>query len=71
MGVCLTQDAAGDVHGTVYGEAPVEAVRHQVARILNVGRGFVSAVDGGRPGNDPLPRGWLIAQGDHALANAA
>ncbi len=36
VGVCLTQDAAGDVHGTVYGDAPVEAVRHQVARILSL-----------------------------------
>ena len=36
VGVCLTQDADGDVHGTVYGEAPVEAVRHQTARILSL-----------------------------------
>jgi DNA-3-methyladenine glycosylase II len=34
--VCLTQDSSGVVHGTVYGDAPVEAVRHQVARILSL-----------------------------------
>lgn len=36
VGVCLTQDSSGDVQGTVYGDAPVEAVRHQTARILSL-----------------------------------
>ncbi len=36
MGVCLTQDASGDVHGTVYGDAAIEAARHQTARILSL-----------------------------------
>src|SRR5207247_5579526 len=35
-GVCLTQDAAGRVTGTVYGTAPVESVRQQTARILSL-----------------------------------
>ncbi len=35
-GVCLTQDALGRVHGTVYGEPPVDVVRHQTARILSL-----------------------------------
>ena len=42
-GVCLTQDASGRVHGTVYDEAPVDAVSRQTARILSLdvdGRGW-------------------------------
>ena len=35
-GVCLTQDPAGRVTGTVYGTAPVESVRQQTARILSL-----------------------------------
>lgn len=35
-GVELTQDAAGVVHGAVQGDAPLEAVRAQVARILSL-----------------------------------
>jgi len=35
-GVCLTQDADGRVHGTVFGDADVEAVRRQAARILSL-----------------------------------
>jgi DNA-3-methyladenine glycosylase II len=34
--VCLTQDAAGLVHGDVFGNAPVDAVRKQTARILSL-----------------------------------
>jgi len=34
--VCLTQDASGRVHGTVYGGAPVESVKRQAARILSL-----------------------------------
>jgi DNA-3-methyladenine glycosylase II len=34
--VCLAQDSSGEVSGTVYGDAPAEAVRHQVARILSL-----------------------------------
>jgi DNA-3-methyladenine glycosylase II len=40
-GVCLTQDANGVVHGAVYGDAPVDDVREQTARILSLD------VDGG------------------------
>ncbi len=43
VGVCITQNAAGDVRGTVYGEAEVESVKRQVARILSLdvdGRGW-------------------------------
>jgi DNA-3-methyladenine glycosylase II len=36
VGVCLTQDPAGRVHGDVYGEAPVDAVRRQTSRILSL-----------------------------------
>jgi DNA-3-methyladenine glycosylase II len=36
VGVCLTQDASGDVHGTVYGHAAIDAVRHQAGRILSL-----------------------------------
>jgi DNA-3-methyladenine glycosylase II len=36
VGVCLTQDANGRVRGTVYGDAPVDAVRLQTARILSL-----------------------------------
>jgi DNA-3-methyladenine glycosylase II len=36
VGVCLTQDPAGRVSGTVYGTAPVEEVRKQTARILSL-----------------------------------
>ncbi|HYM65885.1 MAG TPA: DNA-3-methyladenine glycosylase 2 family protein, partial [Patescibacteria group bacterium] len=42
-GVCLTQDASGVVHGTVYGEAPPGSVEKQTARILSLdvdGRGW-------------------------------
>jgi DNA-3-methyladenine glycosylase II len=35
-GVCLTQDASGIVHGTVYGDAPLDAVKLQTARILSL-----------------------------------
>src|SRR5438093_99563 len=35
-GVCLTQDASGRVHGTVYGGAPVDSVKRQAARILSL-----------------------------------
>ena len=35
-GVCLTQDASGRVHGTVYGAAKVGAVKRQTARILSL-----------------------------------
>src|SRR5215471_3810961 len=35
-GVCLTQDADGRVHGTVYGDAGVEEVQPQTARILSL-----------------------------------
>ena len=35
-GVCLTQDSSGAVRGTVYGGAPVDAVRPQTARILSL-----------------------------------
>jgi DNA-3-methyladenine glycosylase II len=41
VGVCLKQTAARVVHGTVYGDAPVDSVRHQTARILSLD------VDGG------------------------
>ena len=34
--MCLTQDASGAVHGTVYGGAPVDEVSHQTARILSL-----------------------------------
>jgi DNA-3-methyladenine glycosylase II len=34
--VCLTQDGAGRVRGTVYGDAPVDAVRRQTSRILSL-----------------------------------
>jgi DNA-3-methyladenine glycosylase II len=36
VGVCLTQDGSGVVSGTVYGAAPVDAVRSQTARILSL-----------------------------------
>jgi len=36
VGVCLTQDASGRVHGTVHGEAPVGDVSLQTARILSL-----------------------------------
>ncbi len=35
VGICLQQDAAG-VHGTVYGEADVDAVKAQTERILSL-----------------------------------
>ena len=34
--MCLRQDASGEVRGTVHGDAPVEAVRAQTARILSL-----------------------------------
>jgi DNA-3-methyladenine glycosylase II len=43
VGVCLTQDDAGAVHGEVFGSASTAAVRSQVARILSLdvdGRGW-------------------------------
>ena len=43
VGVCLTQAGSGSVHGTVYGDAPLEVVKDQVARILSLdvdGRGW-------------------------------
>ena len=36
VGVCVTQDASGEVRGTVYGDAPSDAVHHQAARILSL-----------------------------------
>ena len=36
VGVCLTQDAAGHVHGVVYGDAPANVVARQVERILSL-----------------------------------
>ena len=35
-GVCLTQDSSGGVRGEVYGEASVDAVRAQAARVLSL-----------------------------------
>ena len=43
VGVCLTQNAGGAVQGEVFGDAEVEAVQRQVARILSLdvdGRGW-------------------------------
>jgi DNA-3-methyladenine glycosylase II len=43
VGVCLTQDAAGTIHGTVYGDASTDSVERQVSRILSLdvdGRGW-------------------------------
>ena len=34
--MCLTQEAGGRVHGTVYGDASAEAVRRQTSRILSL-----------------------------------
>jgi DNA-3-methyladenine glycosylase II len=36
VGVCLTQDSSGRVHGDVYGAAAVDAVHKQTARILSL-----------------------------------
>ena len=36
VGVCLNQDESGVVRGTVYGKAPVDAVRAQASRILSL-----------------------------------
>ncbi len=36
VGVCLTQTGAGRVRGTVYGDASLDEVRRQVARILSL-----------------------------------
>lgn len=36
VGVCLTQDGGGRVHGTVHGQASADLVRNQVARILSL-----------------------------------
>ena len=36
VAVCMRQDATGLVLGTIYGEAPSGAVRHQVERILSL-----------------------------------
>ncbi|MGA7911324.1 MAG: DNA-3-methyladenine glycosylase 2 family protein [Candidatus Dormiibacterota bacterium] len=35
-GVCLTQDRNGVVHGAAYGDAPVDRVHQQIARILSL-----------------------------------
>ena len=35
-GVCLTQEPSGEVRGTVYGSAPIDAVRAQTSRILSL-----------------------------------
>src|ERR1700694_2791089 len=43
VGVCLTQNAARQVRGTIYGDAQVEPVERQVKRILSLdvdGRGW-------------------------------
>src|SRR5712691_5959741 len=43
IGICLTQAKAGRVTGTVYGDAEVDAAKHQVERILSLdvdGRGW-------------------------------
>jgi DNA-3-methyladenine glycosylase II len=43
VGVCLTQDTAGTIHGTVYGDADTDSVERQVSRILSLdvdGRGW-------------------------------
>src|ERR1700680_4440151 len=43
VGVCLTQDAAGTIRGTVYGDADTDSVERQVGRILSLdvdGRGW-------------------------------
>jgi DNA-3-methyladenine glycosylase II len=43
VGVCLRQDAAGTIRGTVYGEAGTDSVERQVSRILSLdvdGRGW-------------------------------
>lgn len=43
VGVCLTQNAAGHVRGTVYSDAEVDSVEQQVRRILSLdvdGRGW-------------------------------
>jgi DNA-3-methyladenine glycosylase II len=45
VGVCLKQDAAGHVHGTVYGDAEVDSVKRQITRILSLdidGRGWAA-----------------------------
>ena len=50
--VCLKQDAAAQVRGTVYGDAPVESVSRQTARILSLdadGREWPAAA-----GRDPV-----------------
>jgi len=47
--VCLTQDGSGEVHGTVYGDALVEEVSPQTARILSLdvdGSGWPAVGDG-------------------------
>jgi DNA-3-methyladenine glycosylase II len=52
VGVCLRQDVRGLVLGTIHGEAPTDAVRRQVERILSLdidGRGWAKV--GGR---DPV-----------------
>ena len=43
IGLCLTQTSGGSVRGTVYGEADVDSIRSQAARILSLdvdGRGW-------------------------------
>jgi DNA-3-methyladenine glycosylase II len=43
VGVCLRQDAAGTIQGTVYGDASTDSVERQVSRILSLdvdGRGW-------------------------------
>ena len=48
IGVCLTQGATGTVTGTVYGNARIDGIKHQVARILSLdvdGRGWAEVGD--------------------------
>ena len=48
IGVCLTQGATGTVTGTVYGDAGIDGIKHQVARILSLdvdGRGWAEVGD--------------------------
>jgi DNA-3-methyladenine glycosylase II len=55
VGVCLTQNAVGDVRGTVYGDVEVESVKRQVTRILSLdvdGRGWAGVGD-----RDPVVAG--------------
>jgi DNA-3-methyladenine glycosylase II len=45
VGICLTQAGNGRIHAAVHGDAPVDVVKRQVARILSLdvdGRGWTS-----------------------------